>query len=140
MRCLDQVSGKRVGIVRLGSIGLRVAKRFEAFGCSIAYTHYAGVADLASNTDILIVCCALTNDMYHMITKDVMKRLGKKGIIINVGRGELIDVEELVWTLVRGEIGGAGLDVFEHEPHVPKELWKLDSVVLSAHKVVLTPE
>ncbi|KAL8551722.1 hypothetical protein ACS0TY_000698 [Phlomoides rotata] len=147
----SKVSGKRVGIVGLGSIGSRVAKRFEAFGCSIAYnsrkvkpnvsyTHYDSVADLASNTDILVVCCAFTNETYHMITKDVMKRLGKKGIIVNVGRGALIDEEELVGSLVRGEIGGAGLDVFEHEPRVPKELWTLDNVVLSAHKAVLTPE
>ncbi|KAL8461121.1 hypothetical protein ACS0TY_032552 [Phlomoides rotata] len=147
----SKVGGKRVGIVGLGSIGSRVAKRFEAFGCSIAYnsrkvkpnvsyTYYASVADLASNTDILIVCCALTNETYHVIAKDVMKKLGKKGIIINVGRGALIDEDELVGSLVIGEIGGAGLDVFEHEPHVPKELWTLDNVVLSAHKSFLTLE
>lgn len=135
----------------LGSIGSRVAKRFEAFGCSIAYnsrkvkpnvsyTYYASVVDLASNTDILIVCCALTSETNHFINKNVMRGLGKKGIIVNVGRGALIDEEELVASLVRGDVGGAGLDVFEHEPYVPKELWTLDNVVLSAHKAVLTPE
>ncbi|KAK6163859.1 hypothetical protein DH2020_000723 [Rehmannia glutinosa] len=147
----SKVSGKRVGIVGLGSIGSRVAKRFEAFGCTIAYnsrsmkshvsyTYYANVVDLASNTDILIVCCALTNETYHVINNDVMTALGKTGIIVNVGRGALIDEKELVEFLVRGELGGAGLDVFEHEPHVPKELLTLDSVVLSPHKAVFTPE
>ncbi|RZC57606.1 hypothetical protein C5167_004905 [Papaver somniferum] len=69
-----------------------------------------------------------------------MLALGKNGIIINVGRGALIDETELVWCLVQREIGGAGLDVFENEPNVPKELFELDNVVLSPHKAVLTSE
>lgn len=69
-----------------------------------------------------------------------MKALGKDGIIINVGRGPLIDEKELVQFLLRGEIGGAGLDVFENEPHVPKELFGLDNVVLTPHTAVSTPE
>ncbi|KAI3923407.1 hypothetical protein MKW92_030008 [Papaver armeniacum] len=62
-----------------------------------------------------------------------MSALGKKGIIINVGRGPLVDEKEMVRLLVQGEIGGAGLDVFEKEPYVPKELFELDNVVLAAH-------
>ncbi|KAL0312693.1 UNVERIFIED_CONTAM: Glyoxylate/hydroxypyruvate reductase HPR3 [Sesamum radiatum] len=147
----SKVSGKRVGIVGLGSIGSRVAKRFEAFGCSIAYnsrkqkphisyTYYTNVKDLASNVDVLIVCCALTGETHRIINKDVMTALGKTGVIVNVGRGALIDEKELVELLVRGEIGGAGLDVFENEPHVPKPLLTLDNVVLSPHMAVLTPD
>ncbi|KAG8374822.1 hypothetical protein BUALT_Bualt10G0035500 [Buddleja alternifolia] len=146
----SKVSGKRVGIVGLGSIGSRVAKRLESFGCSVSYNsrkkkshvsypYYDNVVDLSSNSDILIVCCALTDETYHVIGKDVMTALGKNGIIVNVGRGALIDENELVKMLVRGEIGGAGLDVFEHEPHVPEELFTLDNVVLSPHQAVLTP-
>ncbi|KAK6137634.1 hypothetical protein DH2020_028560 [Rehmannia glutinosa] len=147
----SKVSGNRVGIVGLGNIGSRIAKRFEAFGCTIAYnsrnikshvtyTYYANVGDLASIIDILIVCCALTNETYHVINKDVMTALGKTGIIVNVGRGALIDEKELVEFLVRGEIGGAGLDVFEHEPHVPEELLALDNVVLSPHRAAFTSD
>ncbi|PIN00976.1 Glyoxylate/hydroxypyruvate reductase (D-isomer-specific 2-hydroxy acid dehydrogenase superfamily) [Handroanthus impetiginosus] len=147
----SKVSGKRVGIVGLGSIGLRVAKRFEGFNCSIAYNsrkikshvsypYYANVGDLASNSDILIVCCALTNETFHVINKDVMRALGNTGIIVNVGRGALIDEKELVELLVRGDLGGAGLDVFEHEPYVPEELFSLDNVVLSPHNAVITLE
>ncbi|KAL3833569.1 hypothetical protein ACJIZ3_008305 [Penstemon smallii] len=147
----SKVSGKRVGILGLGNIGWRVAKRFESFNCSIAYNsrkiksqvpypYYANVTNLASNSDILVICCALTDETYHVVNKDVLEKLGKTGIIINVGRGSLIDEKELVEFLIRGEIGGAGFDVFEHEPHVPKELLALDNVVLSPHKAVLTPE
>ncbi|KAI3982490.1 hypothetical protein MKX01_031229 [Papaver californicum] len=146
-----KLGGKRVGIVGLGSIGSEVAKRLEAFGCIISYNsrnkkltapfpYYSNVFDLASNNDILVICCELNEETFHIINKEVMLALGKKGMIINVGRGALIDEKELVRCLVQGDIGGAGFDVFENEPHVPTELLGLDNVVLSPHKAVLTPE
>ncbi|PON64067.1 Erythronate-4-phosphate dehydrogenase [Trema orientale] len=67
-----------------------------------------------------------------------MKALGKKRVIINVGRGAFVDEQELVQFLTRGELGGAGLDVFENEPDVPKELFDLDNVVLSPHCAFIT--
>ncbi|KAL5541002.1 hypothetical protein UlMin_042575 [Ulmus minor] len=145
------LGGKRVGIVGLGHIGSEVAKRLTAFGCNIAYTsrnkkpsvsypYHENVCDLATESDVLIVCCALTPATHHIINKDVMKALGKDGVIINVGRGALVDEKQLVESLTKGEIGGAGLDVFENEPDVPKELFDLENVVLSPHRAVLTPQ
>ncbi|KAK9275998.1 hypothetical protein L1049_005529 [Liquidambar formosana] len=147
----SKLGGKRVGIVGLGSIGYEIAKRLEAFGCSIAYNSrkkkpsvlfpfHENVCSLAANSDVLIICCALTNETHHLINKDVMTALGKEGVIINIGRGALINEKEMVQFLVQGEIKGAGLDVFENEPNVPKELFELDNVVLSPHRAVLTPE
>ncbi|XP_030535289.1 glyoxylate/hydroxypyruvate reductase HPR3 isoform X2 [Rhodamnia argentea] len=147
----SKLVGKRVGIVGLGSIGLQVAKRLEAFGCpvsynsrtkkpSVSYTFYANVYELAANSDILIICCALTEQTRHMIGKSVLLALGKDGIIINVGRGAIIDEKELVQSLVWGEIRGSGLDVFENEPNVPEELLSLDNVVLSPHVAAFTEE
>ncbi|KAK8578754.1 hypothetical protein V6N13_142024 [Hibiscus sabdariffa] len=146
-----KLGGKRVGIVGMGSIGSEVAKRLSAFGCTIAYTSrnkkesvpflfYTNVRDLAANSGVLILCCPLTEETYHIVNKDVMAALGKEGVIINVGRGSLVDEKELVQCLVQGEIGGAGLDVYENEPNVPKELFGLDNVVLSPHRAVMTPE
>ncbi|KAF5181016.1 Glyoxylate/hydroxypyruvate reductase B [Thalictrum thalictroides] len=146
-----KVGGKRVGIIGLGSIGSEVAKRLQAFGCSIAYNsrkkkesvsfpYYSNVTDLAANSDALILCCALTEETHHIINKDVLSALGKEGVVINIGRGALIDEKELVRCLVQGEIGGAGLDVFENEPNVPKELFELDNVVMTPHSAVRTPE
>lgn len=140
-----------MGIVGLGSIGSEIAKRLEAFGCVIAYnsrkkkTHvtfpyYETIHDLARNSDALILCCTLTNETHHLINKDVMTSLGKTGVIVNVGRGPLINEKELVQCLLQGEIGGAALDVFEKEPHVPEELFALDNVVLSSHGAMTTPE
>ena len=135
----------------LGRIGSAVAQRLAAFGCSIAYSsrneklsapfpYYASVRDLASESDVLVVCCALTDATRHIIDKDVMRSLGKDGVIINVGRGALVDEQELLRSLTQGELGGAGLDVFENEPDVPQELFGLDNVVLSPHSAVVTPE
>ncbi|WCJ26118.1 Glyoxylate/hydroxypyruvate reductase HPR3 [Euphorbia peplus] len=147
----SKVGGKRIGIVGLGNIGSEVAKRLASFGCSIAYTsrtekpgvafpYYSDILHLAVNSDVLILCCALTNETHHIVNKEVMTALGKEGVIINVGRGALIDEHELVQFLMRGELGGAGFDVFENEPDVPKELFAMDNVVLSPHVAVATPE
>ncbi|MBA0773405.1 hypothetical protein Gotri_008683 [Gossypium trilobum] len=145
------LGGKRVGIVGLGSIGAEIAKRLEPFGCAISYNSrrkkpsvpfpwFKNVYDLAVNNDVLIVCCTLTEESRHIISNDVMTTLGKEGVIINVGRGALIDEKELVQLLVRGELRGAGLDVFENEPDIPQELFSLKNVVLSPHCAIATPE
>ncbi|KAL3624485.1 hypothetical protein CASFOL_031153 [Castilleja foliolosa] len=146
-----KLGGKQVGIVGLGSIGLKVAKRLESFGCdisyhsrtkkpSIPYVFYPDIQKLASTSDILILCCSLTDQTHHMINRDILLALGKEGFIVNVARGAVIDEKELVSCLRKGEIGGAGLDVFENEPCVLNELYRLDNVVLSPHAGVFTEE
>ncbi|XP_022772963.1 glyoxylate/hydroxypyruvate reductase HPR3-like [Durio zibethinus] len=145
-----KLGGKRVGILGLGRIGSEVAKRLVAFGCNIAYCsrkekpfvpypYYSTVVDLATNSDALILCCSLTKETRHIINRSVMEALGKEGVIINIGRGALIDEKELVKFLVQGRIGGAGLDVHENEPHVPQELFAMENVVLTPHAAVYTP-
>ncbi|KAL5976525.1 hypothetical protein ACLOJK_020858 [Asimina triloba] len=147
----SKMSSGRVGIVGLGSIGMEIAKRLQPFGCRIAYTsrrrkptvsfpYFSSACDLASESDVLILSCSLTDETHHIINRDVLSALGKDGIIINIGRGSLIDEDELVRCLLQGEVGGAGLDVFENEPHVPQGLFAMDNVVLSPHSAVLTPE
>lgn len=147
----SKLGGKRVGIVGYGNIGSKVAKRLEAFGCiisynsrkkkpSVSYPYYQNVCELAANNDCLIVCCALTDQTHHMINKQVMRALGKEGVIVNIARGAIIDEQEMVRLLVEGQLKGVGLDVFENEPNVPKELFGLDNVVLSPHRAVFTEE
>ncbi|XP_059644904.1 glyoxylate/hydroxypyruvate/pyruvate reductase 2KGR-like [Cornus florida] len=137
-------SGKTVGIIGLGRIGTAIAKRAEAFGCPISYhsrskkpdsnyEYYPNVVDLASNCHILVVACSLNDDTRHIINHEVIDALGPKGVIINIGRGAHIDELELVSALVEGQLGGAGLDVFEHEPEVPEQLLGIDNVVLLSH-------
>ncbi|KAJ3706177.1 hypothetical protein LUZ61_009882 [Rhynchospora tenuis] len=147
----SKLGGKHVGIVGLGSIGSAIAKRLEAFGCKISYLsrnpkpavnykYISNIYDLAAESDVLVVSCSLNKETHHIINKQVLKALGKEGIIINIGRGSHIDEPELVQSLVKGEIEGAGLDVYEDEPNIPKELIEMENVVLTPHQSVFTPE
>ncbi|KAF4360191.1 hypothetical protein CsatB_001915 [Cannabis sativa] len=137
-------TGKRVGIIGLGRIGLAISKRAEAFSCPIAYysrsekpgvsyKYYPTVKELAANSDILVVACALTEETRHIVNREVIDALGTKGVLINIGRGPHVDEPELVSALVEGRLGGAGLDVYQNEPEVPEELFGLENVVLLPH-------
>lgn len=147
----SKLQGKRVGIVGYGSIGSEVAKRLEAFSCIILYNSrkkkpyvpypfFPTVSELATNSDALIICCALNDQTHHMVNDEVMSALGREGVIVNVARGGIIDEKEMVRFLREGELKGAGLDVFENEPSVPKELFQLDNVVLSPHAAAFSEE
>ncbi|CAO2041741.1 unnamed protein product [Urochloa humidicola] len=114
-----KLGGKRVGIIGLGNIGSLIAKRLEAFDCviyynsrkqkdSVSYKYFSSVHDLAAESDVLVVACALNKDTRHIVNKDVLEALGRDGIIINIGRGANIDEMELVRALKEGRIAGAG--------------------------------
>jgi len=136
--------GRRVGIVGFGRIGQAIARRFEAFGVSIAYharTRRAGVAyayhpslvALASASDVLVVITPGGEATRRLINAAVLQALGPEGVLINVARGSVVDEPALIAALQSGVIGGAGLDVFEDEPRVPEALVALDNVVLLPH-------
>lgn len=144
LHCAFQFSGKAVGIIGLGRIGSAIAKRAVAFGCPVSYhsrsekpdtgyKYFSNIFDLAANSDILFVACALTEETHHIVDRRVIDALGPKGILINIGRGPHVDEPELVSALTEGRLGGAGLDVLEHEPDVPEELFGLENVVLLPH-------
>ncbi|PHT32235.1 hypothetical protein CQW23_28572 [Capsicum baccatum] len=144
-------SGKLVGIIGLGRIGSAIAKRAEAFGCPISYhsrskkpnlnyKYYSTVVDLAANSEILIVACALTEETRDIVNRKVLDALGPKGILINIGRGAHVDESELVAALIEGRINGAGLDVYKTEPEVPEQLFGLENVVLLSHAASDTVE
>ncbi|KAF3524264.1 hypothetical protein F2Q69_00049828 [Brassica cretica] len=144
-------SGKSVGIIGLGRIGAAIAKRAQGFSCPInyysrtekpdvGYKYYPTVVELAQNSDILVVACALTDETRHIVNREVIDALGAKGVLINIGRGPHVDEKEMVKALTEGRLGGAGLDVFEQEPHVPEELFGLENVVLLPHVASATVE
>ncbi|KAG2297792.1 hypothetical protein Bca52824_034264 [Brassica carinata] len=146
-----KLNKKKVGIVGLGSIGSLVAKRLEPFGCIISYNsrslkpdvpylYHTDILSLAADNAVLILCCSLNDETHHIVNREVMETLGKNGVIINIGRGELIDENEMVKCLMEGVIWGVGLDVFENEPEVPKEFFSLENVVLSPHSAGMTAE
>lgn len=136
--------GRKLGIVGLGRIGKAIAKRAEAFGLEIcyhgrrkqddvSYAYYPSVLELAEACDTLMLVVPGGAETQHMVDAKVLEALGETGVVINIGRGTLIDETALISALEKGTILGAGLDVFEHEPVVPEALRKLENTVLLPH-------
>jgi len=133
----------RVGIVGLGRIGQAIAALAVPLGCEIAYTgpnrkeveyqYFPQLTQLAQWAEILVVSCLGGPTTDGLVTAEVLQQLGPDGYIINVARGSVIDESALVDSLLRGIIGGAGLDVYADEPNIPAVLLTLDNVVLVPH-------
>ena len=139
-----KMSGARLGIVGMGRIGQAIATRAAAFGMTIAYTARSPrvavpwrfvpeVLALAEQSDFLVLITPGGAGTRHMVNAEVLRALGKKGILVNVARGSVVDEAALVQALEDGVIGGAALDVFEDEPRVPARLMALPNVVLVPH-------
>jgi glyoxylate reductase len=144
-----RLTGKRLGIVGMGRIGQALARRARAFGFSIHYhnrkpvpahiaeeleaTYWDSLDQMLARMDVVSVNCPHTPATYHLLSARRLKLLQPHAIVVNTARGEIIDEAALAGMLERGELGGAGLDVFEHEPAVNPKLLKLPNVVLLPH-------
>jgi lactate dehydrogenase-like 2-hydroxyacid dehydrogenase len=135
---------RTVGMVGLGRIGMAIARRIEAMRVpvvyhtrnkrnDVTYRHYPNLIDMAKDVDVLLVIAPGGRETEKMINAKVLEALGPNGILINVGRGSIVDEEALVAALKAKTILTAGLDVFAHEPNVPRELLEMDHVVLLPH-------
>ncbi|MBK5516355.1 2-hydroxyacid dehydrogenase [Pseudomonas sp. TH10] len=143
-----KVSGKRLGIVGLGRIGKAIAQRATAFDMQISYhgrrqlavhyPYYASVIELAAAVDFLLVAVGGGDSTYHLVDAGVLDALGSQGILINVGRGSVVDEAALAQALAEGRLLGAGLDVFEDEPRPHARLLDLDNVLLAPHMASAT--
>jgi len=144
-----RIWGKRLGIVGMGRIGMALARRATGFGLSIHYhnrrpvpedvenaleaTYWESLDQILAHMDIISVNCPHTPATFHLLSARRLRLLQPHAIIVNTARGEIVDEEELVRLLEIRAIGGAGLDVFEHEPAVDPRLLALDNVVLLPH-------
>ena len=138
-----KVSGKRFGILGMGRIGQAVGRRLAAFDGTISYTDVAEKAlpyrfvpdlvQLASGSDVLVVCAAASASTKGLVNRAVLDALGPDGALVNIARGSIVDEPALVAALQEGRLGGAALDVFVNEPHVPAELMAMDNVVVTPH-------
>ncbi len=151
-----RIHGKRLGIVGMGRIGQAVARRAAGFGLSVHYhnrhrlpagieaelvaTYWESLDQLLAHMDIVSVNCPHTPATYHLLSARRLKLLRPQVFIVNTARGEVIDEKALTALLVAGNIGGAGLDVFETAPAVNSKLLKLDNVVLLPHMGSATVE
>jgi hydroxypyruvate reductase len=146
-----RVSGKTLGIVGMGEIGRIVARRAEGLDMTVcyhepekmpdvSYRHFDDVIELARRVDFLSLHCRAEPATRHLVDRAVLKALGPQGILVNMARGVVVDEEALIDALESGGIAGAGLDVFENEPHLPERLRTLTNVILSPHQGAFTEE
>jgi glyoxylate reductase len=151
-----RIGGKRLGIIGMGRIGQALARRARAFGLSIHYhnrkpvspriaeeleaTYWESLDQMLARMDFISVNCPHTPATYHLLSARRLKLIRPHAFLINTARGEIIDESALAGMLEAGELAGAGLDVFEHEPAVNPKLLKLPNVVLLPHMSSATIE
>jgi glyoxylate reductase len=134
----DEVSGATLGIVGLGRIGSAVARRARAFDIRVLYTRRSPddeslpLDELLAEADIVSLHVPLTEETHGLIDARRLGLMRDGACLLNTARGAIVDEEALVRELVRGRLR-AGLDVFAHEPSVPRELLDLPNVVLTPH-------
>ena len=144
-----RIWGKRLGIIGMGRIGQAVARRAKGFGLSVHYhnrrrvhpdieaeleaTYWESLDQMLSRMDIISIHCPHTPATYHLLSARRLKLLPAQAYIVNTSRGEVIDENALTRELEAGEIAGAALDVFEHEPAVNPKLLRMDNVILLPH-------
>jgi glyoxylate reductase len=143
-----RVHGKTLGIVGMGAIGQAVAKRAAAFDMNILYhgpnpkpnaetdlcvQYRKTLPELLAESDIVSLNCPLNVASRHLLDAQALGQMKPGAILINTGRGPLVDEKALVEALASGHLGGAGLDVFEFEPEVTPRLLDFDNVTLLPH-------
>ncbi|NML34143.1 2-hydroxyacid dehydrogenase [Paraburkholderia antibiotica] len=146
------VSNRRLGIVGLGHIGAKLARRAEGFDMEVGYhnrkpredrpllRYFDSVAALAQWSDFLVVATPGGAATRHLIDETVLAALGPRGFVVNVSRGSVVDTAALARALAAGTLAGAALDVYEGEPEPPQSLIGLRNVVLTPHVGGRSPE
>jgi lactate dehydrogenase-like 2-hydroxyacid dehydrogenase len=135
--------GRRIGIYGMGEIGRKIAARAAAFEAEVAYfsrsrhdvpyQYLPSLEALADWCNVLMVAVRAGADTHHIIDAGMLRRLGPEGTLVNISRGSAVDEAALVAALADKAIAGAGLDVYETEPHAPDALTAFPNVVLTPH-------
>jgi len=138
------LTGLKVGLVGYGRIGQTIAEKLDIFGCEVSYharsershsphRYFGNLTEMASECDALVVITPGGPATHQLINAEILKALGAEGFLVNVARGSVVDEAALVNALEQGIIAGAGLDVFEKEPHVPLALQQHPHVICTPH-------
>lgn len=140
------VTAKTVGIIGMGRIGQAVARRCHyGFGMKVVYVNrsekqldfetrrFDSPEELAGEADIVVICVPGGARTRHLIDAPFFRSMQRHAHLINVARGDVVDEKALISALKAGELAGAGLDVYEHEPQVPEALRALENVTLLPH-------
>jgi lactate dehydrogenase-like 2-hydroxyacid dehydrogenase len=146
-----RLAGKTMGVVGLGRIGRRIAKRAHAIGMKVIYTgprpyadepylYFADVLALAKEADVLVLASPGGEGTRSLVNRAVLVALGPDGYLVNVSRGSVVDEPALLEALESKAIAGAALDVFASEPNIDSRFLGLDNVVLQPHSASITHE
>ena len=142
------LENKTLGIIGMGNIGRSFALKAKAFGMNIIYNTrsplnytdekmyqaaYVPMEKLLEKSDIISLHTPLTEKTHHLLDEQSFQKMKKGAFIVNTARGAVIDEQALIKYLQNGHLGGAGLDVFEHEPKISEELLEMENVVLAPH-------
>jgi len=142
------LEGKQLGIIGMGRIGRAVALRARSFNLKTVYTdpkrltpeeekkyraRYLALENLLKTSDIITIHTELTKDTRHLISRENIHLMKKQAILVNVSRGPVVEEKALAEALEKGNLWGAGLDVYENEPEIEERLLSLDNVVLLPH-------
>lgn len=140
-----QVSGRRVGIIGMGRIGKAIARRCHyGFGMQVVFHNRSAVDDAGCPAEQLPLAQVMAADFVvvavpggpatrHLINAETLAHMAPHGIFINIARGDVVDEAALADALLRGQIAGAGLDVYEREPQITPALLGLENVTLLPH-------
>jgi glyoxylate reductase len=138
-----EVTGKTLGIVGFGRIGQATARRALGFGLTILYTspretdfpsaRRVPLDVLLAESDFVSLHTPLTKETENLISRERITKMKPGAIVVNTARGAVVDDAALAEALASGRLGGAGLDVFRDEPHVPQPYLGLSNVVLTPH-------
>lgn len=144
-----RVTGKRLGIIGMGRIGQAVARRARGFDMQIHYhnrsridekteniieaTYWKSLDNMLAHIDFVSINCPKTRETYHLLNAERLKLLKPHAVIVNTARGDIIDETALIERLKIGAIAGVGLDVYENEPKIDRNLTELENVVLMPH-------
>ena len=142
------VGGRTLGIIGMGAIGRAVARRGRGFSMPVVYfnrnrldpgveqelgARYVPLDELLATADVVSLHAPLNAESRHLLDADAFARMKPTTVLVNTGRGALIDEAALVEALRTGQIAAAGLDVYEREPALTEGLTALDNVVLAPH-------
>jgi glyoxylate reductase len=152
----NRLGGKRLGIIGMGRVGTAIARRAKAFGLQIHYhnrnrlpthvtasleaTYWDSLDQMLARMDILSINCPSTPATYHLLSARRLSVISKHCYIVNTARGDVIDENALIRMLENGDIAGAALDVFKHEPTPNPKLFELENVILLPHMSSATME
>ncbi len=148
------LKGKTLGVLGMGKIGKFVAKMGKAIGMKVIYCKrtpepeiekelaitFCDINNLLAQSDVVTLHTPLTPETKHMINHESLGFLKTGALIVNTARGAVIDEEALVDALRSGKVGGAALDVFDHEPQINPELIGMENVILTPHIASATKE